>query len=281
MGPIRLPPHSASASAGFTIMETVVTAAIVAVVLSSTIGVLFRYTDTDVQSQKTLRAQHLAQAEVDEVLAHHAIENSLVSDTQGRARYYPIPDLGYLVSQYYFNNFPINFPGNTIPFNHDAVGSLDPVNGETLFRANQSRTVTGAPTVGNQATYTLRFQLLGLDDKVSSSDLNLLIQMTENPTNGLYNHHYWVPGTTTTTDATGSNAFNPLIGDSSPSVSLNVGRWFTDTTSPRKNMRRYTLQYQGHVNFISKVLIVRVYGRDNPRRELGHAYGVFTGRVQL
>lgn len=279
---------------GFTIMETVVTAGIVAVVLSATIGVLTRYTDTDIRSQKTLRAQHIAQGEVDEVLARHAIENSLVSDTQGRSRYYPIEQaictthgdmegLGYLVSQYYYHNFPLNFPNNTIPFDHSAVGTINPDNVQTLFQANQGRTATGAPTDSAQSAYSIRYQLLGIEERINSSDLNLLINMTSDSPqppltaaqrSGLYNDHFWVPGTMNTSDTKGNNVYNPLIGDSSPSVALSATRW-------SNNMRRYTTAYDGYRNFVSKVLIVRVYDRENPRREVGHAYGVLTGRVQL
>jgi hypothetical protein len=277
-------------------METVVTAGIVAVVLSATIGVLARYTDTDVRSQKYLRAQHLAQAEVDEVMARHAVENSLVSDDKGRSRYYAIPQpgLGYMVSQYYFHNFPISFPKGNFPFDHGSGGSIDtddPTAIETLFfDADPWRTTRGAATnVEGDAAYRLRYQLLGIESSIDSDDLHMLINMTSdaprdaagNPLtaaqrNGLYNNHFWVPGTANTTSTTpkGANVYNPLIADSSPSVAVS-GTWW------RENVRRFKTPYDGYSHFVSKVLIVRVYDRQEPRREIGHAYGVLTGRVQL
>ncbi len=288
---------------GFTIMETVVTAGIVAVVLSATIGVLARYTDTDVRSQKYLRAQHLAQAEVDEVMARHAVENSLVSDDKGRSRYYAIPQpgLGYMVSQYYFHNFPLTFPKGNYPYDHGSGGVIDkddPAAFETLFSTKTAadpievqpwRTTRGAKNIEDNSAYLLRYQLLGIEASIDSDDLHLLINMTSDSPrdaagnaltaaqrNGLYNNHFWVPGTANTTNTTpkGANVYNPLIADSSPSVALN-GTWW------RENVRRFKTPYDGYSHFVSKVLIVRVYDRQDPRREIGHAYGVLTGRVQL
>lgn len=285
---------------GFTIMETVVTAAIVAVVLSATIGVLARYTDTDIRSQKYLRAQHLAQSEVDEVMARHAVENSLVSDDKGRSRFYaiPAPGLGYMVSQFYFHNFPITFPKDNFPFNHGSGGSIDkddPDAIETLFfDADRFRTARGGVTnVEDGSTYIVRYQLLGIEAGIDSDDLHMLINLTsDSPRNaagalltpaqrttfqqGLYNNHFWTPGTTTTTSTTpkGTNVYNPMIGDSSPSVALSATWW-------RENVRRFRTPYDGYNHFVSKVLIVRVYDRADPTREISHAYGVLTGRVQL
>lgn len=281
---------------GFTIMETVVTAGIVAVVLSATIGVLARYTDSDVRSQKFLRAQQLAQAEVDEFMARHAVENSLVSDP-ARARYYPMPDLGYLVSQYYFHNFPITFPGANYPFNHGAGGSLDPTNVESLFVPLESspwRSAQGAPSGEANSMFTLRYQLLGLEEGINSDQIHLLINMvSDQPSdlNGkrltraqadqlhgrLYNQHFWRPGTQMTSNAATKPAgyvFNPLIADSSPSVSTQAALW-------NRNARRYRNPYLGHAHFVTKVLIVRVYDRITPEREISHAYGMLPGRVQL
>lgn len=270
---------------GFTIMETVVTAGIVAVVLSATIGVLARYTDTDVRSQKFLRAQHLAQAEVDEVMARHAVENSLVSDDKGRSRYYAIqqPGLGYMVSQYYFHNFPITFPKGNFPFDHGSGGVIDkddPTAIETLFfDADPWRTTRGATaSVEANAAYKLRYQLLGLDARISSDAMSEIINLAAAPTAAFYTSHFWDVKTNapraTKTAADADWAYNPLIADSSPSVALN-GTWW------RENVRRFKGEYDGYSYFVSKVLIVRVYDRQEPRREIGHAYGVLTGRVQL
>jgi type II secretory pathway pseudopilin PulG len=257
-----------STQSGFTIMETVVTAAIVAVVLSATIGVLFRYTETDVRNQKVIRALRLAHAEVDEILARHAVENSLVSDTQGRARYYPMERLKYPVSQYFFHNFPLNL-------DHASTAQVDPNNVDTIFLANQGRTSAGAPTTTAAGAFTLRYQLLGIDKNIQPEDLNRIIDLTANPTDGFYNRQCITPGTLVTVDGkTAANSWNPLIGDSSPSVGLDATRW-------SDRVRRYTTGYQGYADFVSKVFIVRVYDRLEPRRELGHAYGVMNGRVQL
>ena len=285
---------------GFTIMETVVTAGIVAVVLSATIGVLARYTDTDVRSQKYLRAQHIAQSEVDEVLARHAVENSLVSDNKGRARYYaiPTPGLGYMVSQYYFHNFPITFPKGNFPFDHGSGGPIDkddPTAIETLFfNADPYRTARGAPinTLAS-SSFFVRYQLLGIESGIDSDDLHMLISLTsDTPRNaagalltaaqqttlrqGLYNNHFWQPGTTTFSSVTpkGANVYNPLIADSSPSLAPSVTWW-------NRNVRRFRMPYDGYNHFVSKVLIVRGYDRQEPNREIGHAYGMLPGRVQL
>ena len=285
---------------GFTIMETVVTAGIVAVVLSATIGVLARFTDTDVRSQKYLRAQHIAQAEVDEVLARHAVENSLVSDNKGRARYYaiPSPGLGYTVSQYYFHNFPITFPKNNFPFDHSSGGPIDkddPAAIETLFfDADPFRTARGAPiNTEDNSSFFVRYQLLGIEEGITSENLHMLISLTSDTLpnaagdvltpaqrdtlrQGLYNNHFWVPGTITFNDITpkGTKVYNPMIADSSPSIAL-TGTWWS------KNVRRFRMPYDGYNHFVSKVLIVRVYDRQEPNREIGHAYGMFAGRVQL
>lgn len=265
---------------GFTIMETVVTAGIVAVVLSATIGVLARYTDTDVRTQKLLRAQHLAQAEVDEVLARHAIENSLASDTKGRSRMYAMEALRYPVSQYYFHNFPITFPKGNYPFNHGSSGIIDkddPAAIETLFHgAVRGRTAMGAPADVPEPFYTLRYQLLGIEEGISSADLNLLINLTSEPNKGFYDDHFWIPGGKNTSSdlPKGNKLYNPLIADSSPSVLPSASRW-------SRNVRRFTTSYDGYHHFVSKVLIVRVYDRQHPNREIGQAYGVLTGRVQL
>lgn len=264
---------------GFTLMETVVTAGIVAVVLSATIGVLARYTDSDVRTQKFLRAQHLAQAEVDEVLARHAIENSLASDTKGRSRMYAMEDLRYPVSQYYFHNFPIAFPKGNYPFNHGSSGIIDkddPSAIETLFNdAVRGRTALGAPTDVPQPFYTVRYQLLGIEAGLSSKHLNLLINLTSQPTAGFYKEFFWDPQNMLTNSnfPKGNKVYNPLIADSSPSVALGAG-W-------SRNVRRFTASYDGYRHFVSKVLIVRVYDRQHPNREIGQAYGVLTGRVQL
>lgn len=257
---------------GFTIMETVVTAGIVAVVLSATIGVLTRYTDTDVRTQKLIRAQHLAQAEVDEILARHAVENSLASDNKGRARTYVMTDkwMGYLISQYFYHNFPIGI-------DHGAPGPLNTAN--SLFRLNQLRTGLGAsPGAGPNdpsAIYTLRYQLLGIDPRLPGESLSRLITLTAAPTKNLYDHLYWdVPlgAPRNSTVAQEVNwAYAPLIADSSPSHT--PAGWDVNNMRPSS--------YAGYRRYSSKVLIVRVYDRKNPRQEIAHAYGVLTGRVQL
>ena len=256
---------------GFTIMETVVTAAIVAVVLSATIGVLARYTDTDVTTQKLIRAQELAQAEVDEVLARHAVENSLASDNKGRARTYVMTDpwMGYLISQYYFHNFPMEV-------DHGAMGTLNLTH--PLFRIDQLRTGQGAepaPGPGNPgAVFTLRYQLLGIDPRLPSESLSKLITLTAQPTKNFYDFLYWdvLTGAPRNTKAAQEVdwAYAPLIADSSPSHT--PAGWVD-------NMRPTT--FAGYHRYASKVLIVRVYDRTNPRQVIAQAYGVLTGRVQL
>ncbi len=252
---------------GFTIMETVVTAGIVAVVLSASVGVLARYTDTDVRNQKLLRAQQLAQSEVDEVLARHAVENSLASDDQGRARTYVMTDhLGYLISQYYFHNFPLDV-------DHGAKTALNLTH--PLFKADQKRTSLGSEVgAGAPAVYTLRYQLLGIDPRIRPESLGELITLTAKPTPNFYNQLYWdvLTNSPRATKAAQNEdwAFNPFIADSSPSHT--PAGW-------ANNMRPFT--YEGYYHYASKVLIVRVYDQIHPNTEIAQAYGVLTGRVQL
>ena len=256
--------------AGSTLMEVMVTAAIVAVVLMATVGVLMRYTETDVRSNKTLRALHMAQAELDMVLAHHAVENSLASDTRGRARYYAIESLGFPVSEYFHHNFPVNLT-------HEAAGSLDSSALVTLFAANEPRSAAGAPAPLDESAFLLRYQLLGVDQRLQSHELDRYLNATATPSIGFYQDDYFDPavagGVTTRSTTNATTVWNPLIGDSSPSFTI-AGKW-------ANGMRRETATYRGYQSFVSKVLIVRVYDRQDPGRSLGQAYEIVNGRIQL
>lgn len=256
--------------AGSTLMEVMVTAMIVAVVLSATVGILMRYTETDVRSNKTLRALHMAQAELDLVLARHAVENSLSSDTHGRARYYAMEDLGFPVSEYYHHNFPVNIV-------HESAGTLGGGALTTLFLANDPRSATGVPVPEEEAAFLLRYQLLGVDRRLNSTDMDRYLNATASPSIGFYQDDFFEPsptgGATRAASASAATVWNPLIGDSSPSFTV-AGKW-------ANGMRRETATYQGYRFFLSKILVVRVYDRQNPGRPLAQAYEIINGRIQL
>ncbi|MNX72352.1 hypothetical protein D3C86_1037050 [compost metagenome] len=105
---------------GFSLVEVMVAAAMIGMTLFGMSGILAGYSKAKTNTNGLAVAQNIVQAELDSILMAQQIENSLVSDTKGRARPIYIENLDLLVSSYFFFNFP-DFPANK---DHNSQGTL-------------------------------------------------------------------------------------------------------------------------------------------------------------
>lgn len=94
------------AAGGFSLVEVMVAATMIGLTLFGMSGILIGYSKAKTSTNGMAVAQNIVQAELDDILMTQQIENSLVSDTLGRARPIYIESLDLLVSSYFFYNFP-------------------------------------------------------------------------------------------------------------------------------------------------------------------------------
>ncbi|MBM3267248.1 MAG: prepilin-type N-terminal cleavage/methylation domain-containing protein [Candidatus Sericytochromatia bacterium] len=97
---------------GFSLLENVFAAMMVAIVILGMSTVISTYTINQQKTKDRPFAINLAQQQMDEVLVNIVTQNAMVFDTapQARGRSYYLKSENMTVSQYYFNNFPLDAP---------------------------------------------------------------------------------------------------------------------------------------------------------------------------
>lgn len=165
-------------NAGFTLVEVAVAATLIATVLFGMGSVMMNYTNARNKISGLAVAQNIVEAEIDDVLMHTQIENSLVSDTRGRSRpvYLENGSASVLVSNYWYLNFP-RFPTNPA-IDHNTQGQTWGVSEDTLinrfgsapgnlYTAGGTR-LSGASPEDEQVAFVARLQLFGATGPVNN-----------------------------------------------------------------------------------------------------------------
>ncbi len=266
--------------AGFTLIEVAVAATLIATVLFGMGSVMMNYTNARNKVSGLAVAQNIVQAEIDDVLMHTQIENSLVSDTRGRSRpvYLENGSASVLVSNYWYLNFP-RFPTNPV-IDHNTQGqtwgisvdSLESRFGSTpgnLYNAGGTR-IAGASPEDEQIAYIARLQLYGALGPVNNVETYINGATSSANPNGQF------------VDTITRPAY--LIAD----TCINQGGAAIDNSDSDANFNNYRI----------KILVVRVYNKkyyfdDNGNRasfikptggtkpEITHSYAVLNGRIRL
>ena len=96
---------------GFSLLEVVAASVILTLVLTGLSSVLTGYSKTRTSTVNSVVGRNIAASILDEILLHHLIENSLISDTENRSRSTFLPARGMTVSKYFFWCFP-GFPAD-------------------------------------------------------------------------------------------------------------------------------------------------------------------------
>lgn len=265
-------------SAGFTLIEVAVAATLIATVLFGMGSVMMNYTAVRNKVSALAVAQNIVQAEIDDVLMHTQVENSLVSDTQGRARplYIENGTGSVLVSRYWYLNFPVfpekvthNSPGQTWGVSETELINRFANSPGNLYTAGGALDRAGT-LADTDLVYIARLQLYG-------------------STGPLSNIETYINGATSSANPHGAyvdtDAFpNYLIADTCRNdTGAADADWDDD---PNFN------------NYRSKILVVRVYEKKriydadgsrgsfiNPgggaKPEITHGYAVLNGKIRL
>lgn len=282
------------AQSGFSLMEVLVSAAIIATVMIGMSGVLISYSGSRAKTNDLAIAQNLIQAQIDDVLMHNQVENSLISDTQGRSR--PIYLLSnvrgtnVLVTRYYYYNFP-HFPSGT---DHNTYGNVwddSLLTGSWSTQAiNRFDTGTNPGILydagGNETTdirvakYIARLQVFGTPSSVPNFE-----QYINGPISASYPHGQYLDEAYS---AYYPSAMNYLIADTCVN-NASVAQFTqnnADNTNPNSNT---------YNSFRDKLFVVRIYtmltyktgpgsfinSPSGAKQEVAHGYVVINGQVRL
>lgn len=271
--------HSRQSGAGFTLVEVMVSATLIATVLFGMGSVMMNYTNARNKISALAVAQNIAQAEIDDALMHTQVENSLVSDTQGRSRpiYLENGSASVLVSNYWYLNFP-RFPSNV---DHNTQGQTWGISESSLisrffgnppgdlFTAGGELLQSAEPEDANVA-YIARLQLYGALGSVTNVETYV-----NGATSSATPHGQYV-------DTIDRPSY--LIAD----TCINQGGASVDNSDTDANFNNYRV----------KILVVRVYEKKqffdsngNPasflkpvggtKPELTHTYAVLNGKIRL
>lgn len=264
--------------AGFTLVEVAVAATLIATVLFGMGSVMMNYTNARNKISGLAVAQNIAQAEIDDVLMHTQIENSLVSDTQGRSRpvYLENGSASILVSNYWYLNFP-RFPQNV---DHNTQGQTWGVTEASLlnrFGSTPGDLFTPGGTLMSAANpeddniaYIARLQLFGSTGPVTNVETYVNGATSSVNVHGLY------------MDTTARP--NYLIAD----TCINQNGASIDNSDSDPNFNNYRV----------KILVVRVYEKKQffdedgnrtsfmraaggAKQEITHSYAVLNGKIRL
>jgi len=268
--------RSRQSGAGFTLVEVMVAATLIASVLFGMSSVMMNYSNARNKISGLAVAQNIVQAEVDDVLMHTQVENSLVSDTQGRSRpvYLENGSASVLVSNYWYLNFP-RFPDNV---DHNSQGQTWGVSKSTLISRFASPPgdlftsggglLTAATPGDDDVAYIVRLQLFGSLGSVTNVETYINGATSSANPHGLYVDTITRP--------------NYLIADSC----INQGGGYIDNSTSDPNFNNYRV----------KILVVRLYEKKryfdstppcfiNPaggsKPEITHSYAVLNGKIRL
>lgn len=162
-------------------MEVAVAASMIAVVMVGMSTILINYASSRNKINGLNAARNICLSEIDDVLLHNQIENSLVSDTQGRSRSVLLIGLGLTVSSYYYCNFPINadhdLPGEiwtpesfaTLANSRFSANALYARGGVVVFEPGMSEVTWQDPRV----EYVVRRQLFGISGYVTDIEQHI------------------------------------------------------------------------------------------------------------
>lgn len=272
--------------AGFTLMEVMVSSVIMAIVMVGMSTILINYASSRGRINGLAIARIICESEVDDILLHNQIENSLVSDTGGRSRAILLVGRGLTVSNYYYCNFPAGV-------NHDMQGMWDPAN-PTNYNSRFGRNVLYSSGGVKLYEYGMLNFLAETDPSV---DFIVRRQLYGVSTNQTDIEGYVVGGTATQPiDYYNSTTDNPaLIADTCRNLDGNP------FPLDGKDVKYGDATYN---SYDQKIFVVRVYTqktfltyRNGTRQpvpntfhdptvnkakiELTHAYTVINGKIRL
>lgn len=265
--------------AGFTLIEVAVAATLIATVLFGMGSVMMSYTNARNKISGMAVAQNIVQAEIDDVLMRTQVENSLVSDQQGRSRpiYLENGSASILVSNYWYLNFPV-FPDGV---DHNKIGQTWGVTVGSLGRRFKDAypgnlysaggaLLEDASPENEDVAYIARLQLFGSVGAITNVETYINGATSSANPNGQFVDTTAVPGY--------------LIADTCP----NSGGDSVDNSSTDANFNNYRF----------KILVVRVYDKKQFFDEDGdrtsfikpgggtkpivvQSYAVLNGRIRL
>ncbi|MBO9541812.1 hypothetical protein J7643_14575 [bacterium] len=269
----------ARAMQGFSLVEVMVAATMIGMTLFGMSGILTGYTKAKTGTNGLAVAQNIVQAELDSILMAQQIENSLVSDTKGRARPIYIERLDLLVSSYYFFNFP-DFSANK---DHNSQGTLwDDDNTPGRFanapgvlydaggqRLNIQLGMANGDALENmpQVAYIARVQLFGANQEPPDVEQYINGQISAANPNGEYLDTTEQPDylvADTCDSETGESANFPGLPYRQKIVVVRVYPRQTYLT-PQVDSGNYTFVNPG----------------GGAKRELAHGYAVINGKIRL
>lgn len=267
---------------GFTLIEVVVAATLIATVLLGMGSVMMNYTTARNKISALAVAQNIVQSEIDDVLMRTQIENSLVSDSQGRSRpiYLENGNASLLVSNYWYLNFP-RFPDGV---DHNKIGQTWGVTQDTLIKRFVSAFPgdlfsAGGALLGEsdptepEVAFIARLQLYGAKDPITNVETYINGATSSANPRGLY------------VDTEASPIYR--IADTCTNKAVGAGT-AVETSTQDPDFRLYK----------TKILVVRVYEKKHFFNAAGNpssfiqpgggskpiitqSYAVFNGRIRL
>ncbi|HEY9854218.1 MAG TPA: prepilin-type N-terminal cleavage/methylation domain-containing protein [Stenomitos sp.] len=270
--------RSRQSGAGFTLVEVMVAATLIATVLIGMSSVMMNYTNARTKISGLAVSQNIVQSEIDDVLMHTQVENSLISDTQGRSRpvYLENGSASVLVSNYWYLNFPRfpdgkdhNSPGQTWGLSVSSLISRFASPPGDLFTSGGGLLEAANPE-DDDVAYIARLQLYGSLGSVTNVETYI-----NGATSSANPHGQYVDTITRP---------SYLIAD----TCTNQGGASIDNSDSDPNFNNYRV----------KILVVRLYEKkqffdSNGNRasfikpaggskpEITHSYAVLNGKIRL
>lgn len=272
----------ARGSGGFTMVEVVVSAIIIAITAIGMSSVMTSYATTRNRTNALAVAQSVAQAELDDVLMHNQIENSLMSDTQQRSRPIYLQSNQVTVSNYFYCNFPWD-PGVPLGVDHNQPGmiwnlaDIDVIPGPSWdrFAANRlydrgGRLLIGTAVNDVNVSFVGRLQVFGATDAIDNVE-----EYIDGATSSACPHGNYLDST----------AISPnLIADTCANTNGLPFHMANMVQSPLYN------------DFRTKIFVVRIYSKPvfmapssqicigsggGAKTEICHSFTVINGKVRL
>lgn len=267
---------------GFSLTEVMVASVIIAVTGFGMAGVLARYATTRNFAATLAVAQGVAQAELDDVLMHTMVENSLLADTEGRSRPIYLLNSQLTVSNYFYCNFPWDpdVPGGVdhnepgMVWDIDALGSGSPR--WDRFRDNRLYDRGGAMLQGRtpydqDVALIGRLQLYGASEPVTNVE-----EYINGPTSAAYPHGVYLDTASHSPDLIADTC---SVEDGFPYAGTDLGH------DPRFNAYRtkfVVVRIYTKAVFLSKDAEGRVLNAaGGAKSEVTHAYAIINGKVRL
>jgi prepilin-type N-terminal cleavage/methylation domain-containing protein len=277
---------------GFTLLEVIVATVMISVVMIAMSTILMNYSATRTKINRQVVAQQIVQSELDDVLLHTQIENSLISDPPSTGRSRPVYLQGnqLTVSNYFYYNFPASpdhnirgmlWSGNNLPANQNRFA------GNAFYDFGGGRLYDALSAADPRVVYVGRFQLFGSATAINNNSVETYINGATSST--------VLHGTFVDTIATPSY----LIADTQENRTTPAPSWYFDTSGAQYAGVDGGGNLYGTNVFREKIFVVRLYdnllfrrnaynflvnlsgGGTQELTEIEHGYVVMTGKVRL